>query len=392
MLNSLLEISFTDLVDVGFVALLLWALIAWSRRVHANLALVGLAFLGLLYLIALQLDLKLTAWLFQGFFAILVILLVVVFQEDLRRLFEQIAVFGLRRRPARQEAGGRGIVVRTLLQLSRNRTGALLILPGREPLDRHLQGGVVLDAQISEELLLSIFDPHSPGHDGAVLLEGDRLVRFGVLLPLSDDQTQLGPGGTRHAAALGLAERSDALCTVVSEERGTISVATQGQLRVLDDPRGQLLDELQQHLDRRGTKDARDSDRRPQLRRRLLEGGAAVVLALACWMAFVPGSTVDQVSFEVPIAVENMPAGYVFERASPAMATVIVSGPRRELLLAQASDFQVTIDVNAPLVELGRRTFPLSRRAVHHLTGLEIVGVEPANVFLSVRKTETTAR
>jgi|GEM_PF-1874385 len=101
MLNSLLEISFTDLVDVGFVALLLWALIAWSRRVHANLALVGLAFLGLLYLIALQLDLKLTAWLFQGFFAILVILLVVVFQEDLRRLFEQIAVFGLRRRPAR---------------------------------------------------------------------------------------------------------------------------------------------------------------------------------------------------------------------------------------------------------------------------------------------------
>jgi hypothetical protein len=74
------------------------------------------------------------------------------------------------------------------------------------------------------------------------------------------------------------------------------------------------------------------------------------------------------------------------------MATVIVSGPRRELLLAQASDFQVTIDVDAPLVELGRRTFPLSRRAVHHLTGLEIVGVEPANVFLSVRKTETTAR
>ena len=138
---------------------------------QANLALIGLAFLGLLYLIALQLELQLTAWIFQGFFAILVILLVVVFQEDLRRLFEQIAVLGLRRRPARQEEGGRGMVIRTLLQLARNRTGALLILPGREPLERHLPGGLDLDAAISEELLLSIFDPHSPGHDGAILLQ-----------------------------------------------------------------------------------------------------------------------------------------------------------------------------------------------------------------------------
>jgi hypothetical protein len=150
------------------------------------------------------------------------------------------------------------------------------------------------------------------------------------------------------------------------------------------------LDELQQHLDRQGMRDSRGGIRLPQLRRRILEGGAGLALALACWIAFVPGSTVDQATMEVPVVVENMPAGYAFDRVEPLVASVTVSGPRRELLLAQASDFQVTID--APLVELGRRTFALSRDAVRHSTGLEIVAVEPAKVRLSVRKIRAAVR
>ena len=197
---------------------------------RANLALLGLGIIGLFYLVALQLELQLTAWIFQSFFAVLVVLLVVVFQDDLRRLFERIAVLGLRRRRPHTEVGGAAAIYRTLQQLAESHTGALLIIPGREPIERHLQGGVVLDANISEELLLSIFDPHSPGHDGAVLVQGDRLARFGVHLPLSEDNAQLGAGGTRHAAALGLAERCDALWVAVSEERGRISVAAKGKL------------------------------------------------------------------------------------------------------------------------------------------------------------------
>ncbi len=90
-----------------------------------------------------------------------------------RQMAEIRTGLGLRRRPARSGTSGRGMVVRALLQLARNRTGALLMLPGREPLARHLQGGVELDAAISEELLMSIFDPHSAGYDGAVLLQLD---------------------------------------------------------------------------------------------------------------------------------------------------------------------------------------------------------------------------
>ena len=188
MSDFLLYAHFKDLVDVAVVGLLLWGAIAWARRVHAILALVGLSFLGLFYLAALQLELQLTAWFFQGFFAVLIIFLVVVFQDDLRRLFERIAVLGLRRRPAEPDPTRIAILIRALQELARRRWGALVVLPGRDPVERHVQGGVLLDAEPSEELLLSLFDSSSPGHDGAVLWHNDRVVRFAAHLPLSENR------------------------------------------------------------------------------------------------------------------------------------------------------------------------------------------------------------
>ncbi len=386
MLGSLLEIGWGELADVGVVSLLLWALMAWARRVHASLALLGLAFLGVFYLLALQLELQLTAWFFQGFFAVVVILLVVVFQDDLRRLFEQIAVLGLRRRPARTRTDGIATLAGALLRLARAQIGALVVVPGREPVERHLLGGIALDAAISEELLLSIFDPRSPGHDGAVLVQGDRLGRFAVLLPISEDHPHLGPGGTRHAAARGLAERCDALCVVVSEERGTVAVASAGELQVLENP-DHLIDVLRGHLatlaPRSGLGPGREKWR--QLWRRGLEAVAAFALALASWTVLVPGSTVDQVTLPVPVVVGSMPEGYVLDGVDPDVVEVKVAGPRRELLLASPEDFQLVID-NTSLVKLKRRTFAISGVDVRHPTALEILGVSPEKVRLSVRE------
>src|SRR6185369_17449640 len=106
---------------------------------------------------------------------------------------------------------------------------------GRQLIARQLHGGIALEGLLSEPLLKSLFEPHSPTHDGAAIVEGAALTRFSAQLPLSTDFRQLRGLGTRHAAALGLAERSDALCVVVSEERGQISVAEQSTLRALAD-------------------------------------------------------------------------------------------------------------------------------------------------------------
>ena len=391
MHTPLLDIAPTDLVDIAVVALLLWGLVVWTRR--ARMALLGLAFLGIFYhLIAQQFKLQLTTWIFQGFFAALVVVLVVVFQDDLRRLFEQIATLSLRRKAPRPDLSSLGTLTRGLYQLAAKRRGALVVLPGREPIERHfLQHGVPLDAEISEELLDSLFDPGSAGHDGALVMQNNRIKAFGVHLPLSENRDELKRGGTRHAAALGLAERSDALCLVVSEERGTIGIAARGQLAILGNPTepikpGDLRDKIQDHLQHTGTEVKTHRVEWRWLGRRLVEGLLSLALALGAWLVFVP---VEEAVLQVPVAVENMPEGYALTDAPPAVE-IAVAGPRRAMLLASNADFEVVIDAN--LVKFGRRTFEVSTQSVRHATELAVKSITPEKVKLTVQQARGGAR
>lgn len=381
MHTPLLDIAPTDLVDIAVVGLLLWGLVVWTHR--ARMALLGLAFLGVFYhLIAQQFKLQLTTWILQGFFAALVVVVVVVFQNDLRRLFEQfgqIATLGLRRKAPRPDRFSLGALIRGVHQLAAKKRGALVVLPGREPLERHLQGGVFLDAEISEELLDSLFDPGSAGHDGALVMHNNKIAYFGVHLPLSENRDEMRGGGTRHAAALGLAERSDAMCLVVSEERGTIGIAARGQLEILDDP-GDLLDRIQDHLQHTGTEVKTRRIEWRWLGQRLVEGLLSFALALGAWLVFVP---VEEAVLQVPVAVENMPEGYALTNAPPAVE-IAVAGPRRAMLLASNADFAVVIDAN--LVKFGRRTFAVSPQSVRHATGLEVKSITPEKVKLTVQQ------
>ena len=354
------------------------------------MALLGLAFLGVFYhLIAQQFKLQLTTWILQGFFAALVVVVVVVFQDDLRRLFEQIATLSLRRKAPRPDPSSLGTLTRGLYQLAAKRRGALVVLPGREPIERHfLQHGVPLDAEISEELLDSLFDPGSAGHDGALVMQNNRIKEFGVHLPLSENRDELKGGGTRHAAALGLAERSDALCLVVSEERGTIGIAARGQLEILDDPdAGKLAGRIRNYLQHTGAPVNARRVEWHQLGRRLVEGLLSFALALGAWLVFVP---VEEAVLQVPVAVENMPEGYVLRDVSPQEVEIEVAGPRWAMLLASNADSKVVID--ADLVRLQRRTFAVSAQSVRHATGLEIKSIKPDKVKLTVQKARGGAR
>jgi uncharacterized protein (TIGR00159 family) len=384
MIELLRDVGFLDLVDIGVVAVLAWVGLRLVRRTRARPALLGLATLFAIYLAARQLGLGLTAAIFQAFFAVLVLVLVVVFQDDLRRIFEQVGAWVSRRRG--EENGGAGpieVLVRAIEQLADSRTGALVVVPGREPIDRHVEGGIELDGRISEPLLLSIFDASSPGHDGAVVLSGDRVSSFAVHLPLSSDREQLADVGTRHAAALGLSERTDALCVVVSEERGTISIASGGRLRQIGRPRA-LAIELRKHA-----RPAREPQAAGWLQPRFRDALLAVGIAAGLWVVQVPGSVVTEVEVEAPVVVEKLPEEFRLETVEPGIVTVRLAGRRRDLVLARRGAVEVRVD--ALLSRLGRRTFPLTPELVEHPEGLEVTSIRPDRVKISIGTAEPPA-
>ncbi len=384
MFPTLAEIRFSDVVDVAIVAALLFMGIRWLRAARARIALLGLGLVGALYGIVQQLQFQLTTWLLQGFFAVVVLIVVVVFQDDLRRLFESIAIWGLRRQAPRLGPSLVDTLVRAVTELAATRTGALIVLSGREPLDRHLDGGTFLKGRVSEPLLRSLFDASSPGHDGAVVLEGQTVTRFGVHLPLSNDWDQLAEHGTRHAAALGLAERADALCIAISEERGTISLASNGEIEIVEGA-DQLAASLLQFVSRNERDRGRLSGAAPTHRyQRWAEGAVAVAMASTLWIVTVPGATVARETREIPVVVENMPVGYELAGVEPPMVEIGLQGRRRDLVLAGAGAIEVQID--ALLVQLGRRTFAVSTEQVKHPDGLAITSIRPATVRLQVKR------
>jgi diadenylate cyclase len=244
--SPLKAVGFADILDIALVAVLIYALLIWFKKTKTAFVAMGLLMLALVYTAARIMGMYMTVWLFQGFFAVLIIAIVVIFQEELRHIFERIAVWSLRGRSHDQPSPKMvEILMTSVAEFSQEKIGALIVLHGRDPLDRHLEGGWDLNGELSEALLESIFDSHSLGHDGAVVIEGGRVTRFGCHLPLSKEFSKITNLGTRHTAALGLCERSDALCLVVSEEKGTISLARDGELLQMADLR-----DLQAHLER----------------------------------------------------------------------------------------------------------------------------------------------
>lgn len=386
MLDPFLNIAFADLADILLVAVLLYTAIAWVKTTRAAFVVRGIFILGAVYIIARQLDLQLTAWIFQGFFAIFLIIIVVIFQEELRQIFERIAVWSLTsKNPVRLRSEGVDILVRTLADLAKNRIGALIVVRGNDPLERHIVGGIQLDGKLSEPLLKSIFDPHSPGHDGAVVVERDRISRFTAHLPLSKNFQQLSQVGTRHGAALGLAELTDALCLVVSEERGQISLAREGELRPVDNLQ-ELGALIHRFLQEKYPSQDRGKISIQFLRENWVAKAASLALGIGLWYVFVPGSKIVEATYRVPVQLENVPTTLLVEGIQPPEVSLTLTGQRRAFYLFDPRDLKVTVD--ASLVEMGRRTFNISEQNVRYpKKDLTLQGLSPSALRISVKKT-----
>jgi uncharacterized protein (TIGR00159 family) len=222
------------LLDLAAVTAIFYWLLSVIRGTRATMLVRGVVILWMaVAVLGTVFQLGTLSWLIRNSGLALLVTIPVIFQPELRRALETLGRTGAgltRRRRGGDMASVIDSLVQACIQLTRMKTGALMVLERQTGLQEYADRGISLDAEVSSQLLVSIFYHNSPLHDGAIIIRDGRVLAASVVLPLTDQL--LGPQqfGTRHRAALGISEHSDAVAVVVSEERGVISVATNGRL------------------------------------------------------------------------------------------------------------------------------------------------------------------
>jgi diadenylate cyclase len=221
------------LLDIVLTAVLIYGLMSLIQGTRAVRLVIGAIILLLIYVVAQQLGLRLLSGIMQAGAVVGLLALVVIFQPELRRGLDRLGRVGSWRwlAPADHASHQRvaSLLAASAAKLSRRRAGALIVLERETGLGDIAETGVPLHADLTTELLTTIFAAGYPLHDGAVIVRGDRIEAAGVMLPLADRDASLEDYGTRHRAAMGISEQTDALVIVVSEESGAISLADGGR-------------------------------------------------------------------------------------------------------------------------------------------------------------------
>ncbi len=230
MIEELLHLNFDwrDALDILFITILLYKSIQMLKGTQGLAVLLGLGLIMLLYALSITLGLYSTTWILQNIVGSLLLVVIVLFQKDIRQgLGEMGARYFWRRSALRQ--GALDELVSACVEMAELKIGALIVLERSVPLlDLNLRDGINIDARITRKLLISIFFPNTPLHDGAVIVSKGRILAASCILPLAlvHDQNY----GTRHRAGIGITQESDAIAIIVSEERGEIVVARHGVL------------------------------------------------------------------------------------------------------------------------------------------------------------------
>jgi diadenylate cyclase len=237
------QLNLVSLIDIAAVALIFYTVFFLIQGTQAVQLLRGIFLVALAFLIITTVFTRLTAlsWLVRNSLPALLVSIPVVFQPELRRGLERLGrTTGLIGRPFSESSLTLVVegITQACVRLSERRHGALIVLERSTGLQKYIDNGIPLDAAVSKELLTTIFCPNTPLHDGALIIRGDRVVAAACVLPLSEDSAIEHSLGTRHMAAVGVTEQSDAIAMVVSEETGIISVAHNGRMvRRLDERR-----------------------------------------------------------------------------------------------------------------------------------------------------------
>lgn len=369
-----------DVVDILIVSYLTYRLYLWLRYTKAFQALLGLAFLAGLYLISRRFDLVATTWLFEELWAVLVILLIILFQSDIHQALSRAnPIQILIGAPPAPGAAELAAVARAIFDLAGRRIGALIVFERQNTLEGHVLEGTPVEGRLTPELLGTIFYPNSPLHDGAVIVRGGRIRRAGCYLPLASDADLPMNYGTRHRAGLGIAKETDAVAAIVSEERGTVALAYDG--RIGEVPSAEVLNARLQDL--LIPAPLRHSPI-PLLRRPFARLGTK--LAVLCfvslaWYFLVFG---QRLLIFIPVSVEyrNLPRRLEMVSAPTRQVNVQIEGTQTRIQFLDTR--QIKAEINLARAQAGINPFTIAAKDLNLPPGIEVLNIDPPVVTVTL--------
>jgi uncharacterized protein (TIGR00159 family) len=365
-----------DIADILIMSFLVYQLYSWFKNTRALQVVIGLGFLGLLYVATKNLGLFMTSWILQELGTVLFILLIVIFQTEIRQALYRFSLlrdlFGRQNGPAQLDIMD---LANTIFTMAQEKTGALIVFQRREHLDDYLLHGIRLDSIPSSQLLMSIFKDGAPLHDGAVIIRDGRISQASCHLPLSSSAEIPQYFGTRHRAGLGLAERSDAAVVIVSEERGTVILALGGELSRIESPEklydtlNSLLSPPVQEVSTMTLRRAFFGNIWPKL--------AILVFVLACWL-LITSRQGGILTVNAPVKFHNLPKGLSLVKTTPEEVEVQLKVFSN--LIPSPKEMDIIADVDLSRVKEGANNIAIRSEEIKLPPGVIIAGLNHSTI------------
>lgn len=378
LFSFLFSIRWQDIVDITLNSYILFRLYVLFRGTRAFQVITGIALLWVFQRISVFIGLIITSWAIQGIIAVGALIIIIVFRNEIRTVLQAKNLKAiLWEFPHKTVLTPVQIIVETVYEMARRRCGALIVFPAKEDIEDFLQGGISWNGLISKEMLQSIFWHDNPVHDGAAIIEGDRIAKVGVILPLSKQSDFPSSYGTRHLAAIGLSEITDALVLVVSEETGKVAVAKDSKVFEIRNEMD-LTRKLENHMG------ITEKDPRGNLKEKIEIGLAAILSILfvtGIWFSFTRGME-TLVSLEIPIEYMNRNPGMEFFYASANAVNLNLIGSRPLIQSIQPEQIKVRVDLGK--AKVGPNTYTINEKNVTLPPGIFLKKVEPSVVNLTL--------
>lgn len=369
----------TDFIDITLISYIIFRLYVLFRGTTVLRVLIGIVLLWFFQSIASLMNLILTSWAIQGIIAAAAILVIVIFRNEIRSILQtknlKTLLWSYSRKNIQTPVE---IISESVFELAKKHYGALIIFKVKNNLEEIVHSGITWGGTLSKEMILSIFWPGNPVHDGAAIIQGNQVSQVGAILPVSGRKNLPSQYGTRHRAALGLTEKSDGIAVVVSEETGKVAIARDGQLNVLRD-----IDKFSKTL--RGYLNQGDEKKANSKKKFRLEISIAALVSFlfvtSIWFVFARGMDTI-VNLDVPVEYMNRPQEMEILDTSVNNVRFQLSGSSAILKSISPDQAQVRLDLSKGVV--GKNSFTITNKNVTLPPGVLLKAIEPNVIDVSL--------